>query len=247
MKNALRKKRLSLYNLLPSSCIFLKIPNVRLSLLILLLSSTVICRSQNPERFQSEYTTFEKLDSVTLAEKGSLDTDHLFVGSSSIRFWLSLKEDYPDKDVLNRGFGGSHMSDLLTKREALIAKYNPQKIFIYEGDNDIADGEHTIEIAYETEQLLNYVFQILPDTDVYLIAAKPSILRWQYKEDYIQLNREYLKLSLRNPQVHYIDVWSAMVDDHGEVYPNIFIDDQLHMNARGYKIWKKVVGPYLYE
>lgn len=184
---------------------------------------------------------------MILAEHGDLSTENLFVGSSSIRFWTSLSEDYPDVKLLNRGFGGSHMSDLLTKREALISKYSPNKIFIYEGDNDIADGEHIAEIKYETEQILAYIFNELPKADVYLLAAKPSILRWHFLEEYLELNQEFLKLSLTNDQVHYIDVWTPMIDDTGRVLQDIFIGDDLHMNSKGYDIWRKIVAPYLYE
>ena len=120
----------------------------RLFILIILFGPTLLF-CQNPDRFQTEYDSFLEKDTKKLSEEGSLSTDCLFVGSSSIRFWTSLPEDYPDVKLLNRGFGGSHMSDLLTMRESLISKYKPNKILIYEGDNDIADGEHIAEIKYE--------------------------------------------------------------------------------------------------
>ena len=207
----------------------------------------IILWSQNPNRFQSEYDSFQQKDSITLTDRGDISTDNLFVGSSSIRFWTSLQEDYPDVSLLNRGFGGSHMSDLLAKRETLISKYKPKKIFIYEGDNDISDGEHIAEIKYETEQLLSFIFKQFPKVDVYLLAAKPSILRWHFLEEYLALNQEFLKLSLTNDQVHYIDVWTPMIDDEGVVLQDIFIGDNLHMNNKGYDIWRKIVAPYVYE
>ena len=139
------------------------------------------------------------------------------------------------------------MSDLLTMRESLISKYKPNKIFIYEGDNDIADGEHIAEIKYETEQLLAYIFDELPQAEVYLLAAKPSILRWGFLEEYLELNQEFLKLSLINDQVHFIDIWTPMIDDDGIVLQDIFIGDNLHMNNKGYDIWRKIVAPYVYE
>ncbi len=218
----------------------------RLFVLIMLLSP-ILLFCQNPERFQKEYDVFLEKDTKMLSEEGSLSTDCLFVGSSSIRFWTSLPDDYTDVKLLNRGFGGSQMSDLLAMRETLISKYKPKKIFIYEGDNDIADGEHIAEILYETEQLLAYIFDKLPEADVYLLAAKPSIQRWGFLVEYQELNREFLKLSLMNDQVHFIDIWTPMIDDDGEVLQDIFIRDNLHMNNKGYDIWRKILAPYVYE
>lgn len=226
---------------------FLKCFNMNRLFFFIMLLSPILLFCQSPERFQKEYDAFLEKDIRILSEEGSLSTDCLFVGSSSIRFWTSLPEDYPDVKLLNRGFGGSHMSDLLAMRDSLISKYKPKKIFIYEGDNDIADGEHIAEIRYETEQLLAYIFDKLPQADVYLLAAKPSILRWGFLEEYQELNREFLKLSLMNDQVHFIDIWTPMIDHEGEVLQDIFIGDNLHMNNKGYDIWRKVVAPYVYE
>ena len=89
-------------------------------LTILFLSVPILGLAQNPERFVAEYRVFDNQDSINSETDHYLAVDNLFVGSSSIRFWLSLSEDYPDADILNRGFGGSHMSDLWLKRDCLL-------------------------------------------------------------------------------------------------------------------------------
>ena len=213
--------------------------------LILLLIFPCLSIAQNPDRFAAEYKVFHKQDSTALAQGYDLTIDNLFVGSSSVRFWLSLSDDYPDADLVNRGFGGSHMSDLWEKREELIYKYDPQRVFIYEGDNDIADGEEPSAIISETEALVADIFRHLPNSQIYFISPKPSVARWSFAPQYRDLNNRLQQLASSHDQVHYIDVWSPMLSTDGEVMTDIFIQDQLHMNTKGYDIWRTVVAPYV--
>ena len=214
-------------------------------LTILFLSVPILGLAQNPERFVAEYRVFDNQDSINSETDHYLAVDNLFVGSSSIRFWLSLSEDYPEADILNRGFGGSHMSDLWLKREELIYRYTPKRIFIYEGDNDIADGEEPAAIILEAQELVKDIFRHLPESDIYFISPKPSVARWSYAPQYIDLNNRMSQLALSHEQVHFIDVWTPMLEEDGKVMTDIFIHDDLHMNDKGYDIWRQVIAPYV--
>lgn len=211
--------------------------------LILLLPLLLI--AQNPERFQEEYAAFDRQDSIALSHGEDLQVDHLFVGSSSVRFWLTLAADYPDIELINRGFGGSHMSDLWTMREDLIYRYAPEKIYIYEGDNDIADGEAPDDILAESQSLVDDILSHLPSAQIYFIAAKPSVLRWEFEKEYVEFNNGLDQLAQSQAQVHFIDVWTPMLSEDGKVITDIFIHDNLHMNQKGYDIWRKVVAQYV--
>jgi len=171
----------------------------------------------------------------------------LFTGSSSVRFWSSLDQDYSDYNVLNRGFGGSTFSDLIHFKEELIYAYNPKKVFIYEGDNDISKGESLRSILEKAKSMANEIKERLPSTTIYFLAAKPSLSRWELREQYKEFNYTLQAWASFEERVRFIDVWTPMCDENGEVFSDIFIADGLHMNAKGYKIWSKVVRPYVEE
>ncbi len=199
--------------------------------------------AQDPWRFRAEMERFDSLDRVDPFPQGEI----VFTGSSSIRFWASLQEDFPDHQVLNRGFGGSHMSDLDYFWDKLILQHQPKKVFIYEGDNDIAADKPIAEILEDTDMLINKIKKHLPFTKVYLISPKPSISRWSYRAKYEQLNYQLGLKAMLDPTVVFVDVWTPMCDASGEVLQDVFISDDLHMNAKGYAIWREVIAPYVEE
>src|SRR5690606_26812693 len=126
--------------------------------------------------------------------------------------------------------GGSHFSDLIFYYNEVIVKPQPDILFIYEGDNDVASGKKAKDILKEARQLVRQIRKDLPDTELILISAKPSVARKEFKEEYTELNRLLEKLAKRTKGVEFADVWEAMVDQNGEVYTDIFVDDNLHLN-----------------
>jgi sugar phosphate isomerase/epimerase/lysophospholipase L1-like esterase len=209
-----------------------------ISLLFILISITLI--SQDPHRFQEEIDNFKSADELV-----NYHDVVLFTGSSSVRFWKTLGEDFPSHNVLNRGFGGSQFSDLIYFADQLILQYNPKKIFIYEGDNDLSEGKSVENIMADASQLVYKIRRTLPEADIHFIAPKPSVARWNLKESYIKLNSEIKAWCEMDAKLHFVDVWTPMCDEDGEVMPDLFIIDKLHMNEKGYKIWKDVVSPFL--
>lgn len=196
-----------------------------------------------PTRWEESIQKFEKMDQENPPEEGLI----LFVGSSSIGIWNDVQDYFPDSKVLNRGFGGSQFSDMLYYADRVIFPYKPSKIFIYEGDNDVASGDKPKAIMKEAKQLRKMIERELPGVPVVFISAKPSVLRWNIKEDYEDFNKRLEKYSKRKKNTMFADVWTAMLDEEGKVYEHIFLEDNLHMNAEGYKIWKSVLDPYIEE
>ncbi len=206
---------------------------------ILLCSFSII--AQNPQRFQGEIDKYAQ-EASTVNNKNLL----LFTGSSSIRIWDDMAERFPKKNVLNRGFGGSTMADLLYYQDELIFKYQPKKIFIYEGDNDINGGTSAEDILKDAETLLQNIRAKLPQsTKVYFICAKPSVSRWKLKAAYEDFNTKLKAWTETKANVAYIDVWTPMLKPNGEVMDDIFKKDNLHMTSKGYDIWEKVIVKYL--
>lgn len=160
----------------------------------------------------------------------------VFTGSSSVRMWSSLKQSFPEQQILNTGFGGSQASDLLYHLEPLVLRYKPKKVFIYEGDNDIAAKKRPREIMETTHKIITAIHNQDPETHIILIAAKPSPSRWKLRTKYKRLNRKFKKISDNHPLLTYVDVWSPMLNGT-KVKKDIFIADGLHMNQKGYDIW----------
>ena len=200
-----------------------------------------LAQEQGPERWEEAIQKFEKQDSLHPVSPGS----NLFVGSSSIAIWQDIANYFPDHQVLNRGFGGSQFSDLLYYVDRVVYPYKPAKIFIYEGDNDLAAGDTPQQIMKEAKKLRKMIKKELGNTPVVFISPKPSMARWDMKDQYEALNKMLKEYTEKTEDTQYADVWTPALDEDGVVFNHIFKGDSLHMNGEGYKIWQKSLEPYL--
>ena len=172
--------------------------------------------------------------------------DILFVGSSSVRFWRSLKEDMAHLRVINRGFGGSTFADLMYYYDRIVKPYKPKAILVYEGDNDLVQEGMTPENVFDNlVGFYNRVQEDFPETKVWFIAIKPSPARVHLLEKMQKSNSMVKEYASSTPYLEYLDVASPMMKKDGSIREDIFIQDRLHMNAEGYKIWKEVIQPVL--
>jgi lysophospholipase L1-like esterase len=213
----------------------------RILLLIFFLGAGLTLVAQELPPFQKEVDALVAGDSLVNKKKLIL-----FTGSSSIGMWKELKTDFPKKNVLNRGFGGSEMADLLYHANSLIINYTPSMIFIYEGDNDINAGKTPEEILSAADKIVTMIrSRLSPKVKIIFISAKPSVARWQLKAKYEDYNRQLKQWTATKKNVLYADVWTPMLDETGEVRKDLFIADNLHMNRKGYEIWRNVIGKLL--
>lgn len=210
-------------------------------LFFLIVCLNVNAQEMGPERWEETIQKFEKADDENPPEEGAA----LFVGSSSIAMWQDIENYFPGHKVLNRGFGGSEFSDLLYYADRVIFPYKPSKIFIYEGDNDVAAGKKPKEIVKQAQKLRQMIARELPEVPVVFISPKPSVARWELKEQYEAVNERLKKYAAKTDKTMFADVWTAMLDEEGQVYDHIFLEDNLHMNSEGYEIWQSVLAPYL--
>jgi lysophospholipase L1-like esterase len=208
-------------------------------LFFLLLLYTV--SAQDPLRFK------EDIEKLVLEEHFFTGDKELvvFAGSSSIRMWKDIRDYFPDYHVINNGFGGSHFSDLIYYYEELILKHNPDYLFIYEGDNDIAGNKRPKKIVQDAKELHQRIRKDLPGTRVVFISPKPSIKRENLKKEYQKLNKRLERYCKNKQNTGFANVWAAMVDEKGDVFPDIFLKDDLHMNKKGYDIWAEVIAEFL--
>ena len=209
--------------------------------LILFLTCADTGKAQNSERWEKAIVAFESQDRKSPPSAGGV----LFIGSSSIRKWDSLSEDFPNKNVINRGFGGSKIPDSIHFFERIVQPYKPSVIVLYAGDNDIGGG-HTAQQVFDNFKVFsNLVAMRLPEAKLVFIAIKPSVKRWRLAPEMLEANREIEKYSKWQSHISYANIWNPMLSDEGKPRPELFIADGLHLNAEGYKIWARVVNEKL--
>ena len=199
-----------------------------------------VCIAQD-KPFYNEIEAFRQMDKENPPKSGSV----IFVGSSSFRMWDELESTFSKYNAVNRGFGGSTFKEAIMYAEDLVLKYDPSAVFIYEGDNDVANGTPTDEIIRDAETFVNLIREKHPRVPIVFVSPKPSIARWNLKKNYEDLNAKLEEWSSHEPGTFYIDVWDHMLGEDGKPMPDIFIEDNLHMNEKGYKIWKKDIGGFL--
>lgn len=209
----------------------------RLLLFVLLLGIVPDVSAQDAKRFQSQVDAILKR-----SEKYDKEDLVIFTGSSSIRRWESLQSTFPGYNVVNHGFGGSKMVDLLFYIDELILRHDPVKLFIYEGDNDTNARMSPTEIIHIASEVLEQVRSKYPTIPIYFLAAKPSIKRWPLREKYRAFNKKLENWTKEHENTYFIDVWTPMVEN-GDVKRDLFIEDGVHLNSAGYQVWSDVIGP----
>ena len=191
--------------------------------------------------FENEIKAFEASDRTNPPPKDVI----LFIGSSSIRLWNTLADDFPKHRVINRGFGGSQIIDSINYAERIVLPYRPKQIMFYAGGNDINAGKSPEQVLADFQTFVKKVHAALPETRIAYISIAGNPARWSQIERVRTANERIETFTKSDSRLHYINTHSDMLGPDGFPKQNIFISDRLHMNAEGYKIWTGIVGPYL--
>jgi lysophospholipase L1-like esterase len=191
-------------------------------------------------KWEKDIAAFEASDKTNPPPRGCI----VFVGSSSIRRWTNLAADFPAFPVINRGFGGSQLADSVNFAERIIIPYAPRQVVIYAGGNDI-NAKKPPELVYgDFVALVTKIHARLPHTRIAYIASAPNPSRWSQVEKVRRLNALVEAYCQRHRMI-FINVFPLMLGPDGQPKPDIFVADRLHMNAKGYAIWKEAVAPRL--
>jgi lysophospholipase L1-like esterase len=203
-------------------------------------SNTTLCA----QPFKQEVLQFQKSDSIVMPPKGQI----VFAGSSSFTRWKDVAMYFPGYPIINRGFGGATLVDLIYYVDEAIIQYQPSQVFIYCGENDMADVDTvspaTVLLRFKT--LHTILLKKLPRaTKIIFVSLKPSVARWHLETKFIEANKLIEGYIATQKNMQYLDVHTAMLDEKKEVLKDIFIADKLHMNPKGYLIWQKQFAPFL--
>ena len=194
--------------------------------------------------FKPEIVQFQKSDSIVMPPKGQI----VFAGSSSFTKWKDVAMYFPGYPIINRGFGGATLVDLIYYVDEAIIKYQPRQVFIYCGENDMADVDTVspATVLNRFKTLHSILLKKLPrSTKIVFVSIKPSVARWHLESKFIEANKLIQAYISTQKNIQYLDVHSFMLDENKEVFKDIFIADKLHMNPKGYLIWQKQFAPLL--
>jgi lysophospholipase L1-like esterase len=213
-----------------------------LTLLLIFFCFEAIAQNAKPP-FWQDIQNFRKQDSIQTPSSHPI----LFVGSSSFTRWTDIQNYFPGYTILNRGFGGSTLADVLRYEEDVIFKYDPKQIVIYCGENDVASSD-TITAATvfnRFQKLYSEIRAVYPNVPVVYVSLKPSPSRWHLKEKAIAVNDLIENFLKKQKNAEFISVWKPMLASDGKPEADLFVEDNLHMNSKGYAIWQKLIEPAL--
>ena len=189
------------------------------------------------DTFIDEINEFKRLDNENFPGKGKI----LFTGSSSIRFWDSLEEDMEPLEVLNRGFGGAQISHVIHHFKDIVKPYNPRAIVFFCGTNDLTALKTPEETVHDFKKFLSLVRNEFGNIKVYVIGIKPTVDRLYLDKEERIFNSLVSSLASDDAYLEYINIWDSMLNQDGSRMPELFIEDGLHMNEKGYEVWTKKV------
>ena len=190
--------------------------------------------------WEQDMQAFAASDVASPPPKGAV----LFLGSSSIRLWDTLADDFPGISVINRGFGGSEIRDSTWYAGRIVTPYAPRQVVLYAGDNDLSSGRSPVQLRDDFRAFVQRVRRDLPKAKIAYIANKPSPARINLLEKQRQANA-LIAADAARLRVDFIDVFTPMLDAQGQPREELFLADRLHMNRAGYALWKQALLPYL--
>ena len=207
------------------------------SLFLLIVVAAAVAAAAAP--FEKEIRAFEAADKDHPPPNNAV----LFIGSSSIRLWDTLAKDFPDVPVINRGFGGSQVADSVRYADRIAIPYRPRMIVMYAGDNDIAAGKSPAQVRDDFRAFVEMVHAALPDVPVVYLSIKPSLARWKLVEPIKEANRLIEEYAKQTKHVKYVDVFTPMLTKEGTPRKELFREDGLHLNRKGYELLASILTP----
>lgn len=194
-----------------------------------------------PEKWAAEIEKFTQADAVNPPPRDAV----VFVGASSIRRWTTLAADFPGITVLNRGFGGSELTDSVHFADRIVLPYAPRTVVIYAGENDLQAGKSPESVLADFQKLAAKIHAALPKTRVIFLAIKESPSRVKIRENVFRANALVAAECAKDPRRLFVDVATPMLDAAGKTRPELFVEDRLHLSPAGYAIWTKTLAPHL--
>lgn len=192
-------------------------------------------------KWEKAIAEYEQMDRTNAPPKGAL----LFIGSSTIRLWKTLAQDFPEQPVVNRGFGGSQIVDSTHFAERIIIPYAPRMVFLRAGGNDLWAGKSAEQVFVDFKEFVQKIHAELPDTKIVFISLSPSIARWKQADKEKALNALVKEYIGGKPRLKYLETYDMVLGADGQPRAELFVADKLHFNSAGYELLAERVRAFL--
>lgn len=199
--------------------------------------------AQTSPAFWSDIQAFKKQDSIQKPAANAI----LLIGSSSFTKWKDVGNYFPTYTIINRGFGGSTLIDVIRYSYEVVMPYQPKQVIIYCGENDLASSENISadEVLIRVKTLFGIIRTNFPKTRIDYVSIKPSPVRASIQPRVKEANQIIKAFLAKQKNAGFIDIYDAMLDANGNMREELYVVDRLHMKPEGYAIWKKIMEPYL--
>src|SRR6478672_11641729 len=227
--------------------IFTKVKSSKMRIIKLFLFfffAANVLYAQQDIPFWDDIQAFKHQDSIQVPPQHAI----LFVGSSSFTKWTDVQNYFPGYTIINRGFGGSSLPDVIRYQNDVIFPYHPKQVVIYCGDNDLAASDTVTAgtVVTRFKQLFSSIRKHLPTASIVYVSIKPSPSRQRLMPKMDSANKMIKAFLAKNKKTGFVDVYHKMLNADGKTpIDEIFVEDKLHMNSKGYAIWIKAIKPYL--
>ncbi len=213
----------------------------------LLLRLTLLAALLSPFAFAAPDAWLKEIDALTAndAAQPPAKDGVVFVGSSSIRLWTTLAEDFPGVPVINRGFGGSELADSVFYLDRVVLPYQPRLVVVFAGSNDLKNGKTPETIAADFKAFRTKLHAALPQAKLLYISITLAPSRANIHDAMRTANKLIASDCATTPRCTFMDINAPMAGDKPAPGPELFVEDQLHLNPAGYAIWTKVLAPHL--
>jgi lysophospholipase L1-like esterase len=205
-------------------------------------SSPAATAAEDPTRFEADIRAFEAADRASPPRPGGV----VLIGSSSIKNWIDVAADFPGTAVLNRGFGGFTLADVVHYMDRILLPYRPRLVVLYAGDNDIAMGRTPERVLADYRAFAARLRSAMPAARLAFLSIKPSPSRRVYMGRARETNQRIRAEIARDSLQAYVDVFTPMLGASGQPRPELFEADSLHLTRAGYLLWRTLLAPVVH-
>ena len=213
----------------------------RFALVALLLFVTSL-QAQTPEnRFEKQVQVYEAADSAAPPPPNAI----LLVGDSQFFRWKTLNEDLPDYTIINRGIDSFQFSDVLRFYDRLVTPYKPRMIVLHVGGNDVHNGKSAEQVLADFKSFVAKVRATQPQIPIAFSSITPGPGRWDEADRRKETNKLIKDYIATQKNLHFIDLWDAMLTTDGKPREELWVADRIHPNREGYLVRVKIMRPLL--
>jgi lysophospholipase L1-like esterase len=207
-----------------------------------MLADNSPAQTGSPEnRFERNVRAYEEADKTNAPPQGAI----LLAGDSQFFRWKTLHEDLPGYTIINRGIDSFQTSDLLQFTDRLVLPYKPRLIVLHVGGNDVHNGKTPERVLADFQTFVAKVRAALPQVPIAFSSITPGPGRWDEADARKKANRVIKDYIATQRNLHFIDLWDAMLTPDGKPREDLWVEDRIHPNHAGYLIRVKIMKPLL--